>query len=180
MNQTVFQASAQQNRGSGQFWPALLVVTLIISVVVLILSEGQRIVVGPGPLLVLILWRATRNKKETVRFFVNQHNSDFEFGYHDSANKLHGPYPVHEYTYWCHERSATMNGWNYDLYIQVNSSNSTVYLKQQIVARNPPPGWDRTPQQVKDGTGVFIVPDLVQLAALIDSGTPDEPASTLN
>lgn len=175
MNQTVFQVYAKQNRGSGQFWKILIVVTVILVVGVYTLSDGKMVALGPSPLLILIIWLATRNKKDDIKIFVNQHKSDFEFGYYDKDNKIHGPFPIHEYTYWAHERSATMSGWNYDLYFQINSNNATVYLKQEVVAKNPPTGWARTPQRINDGGGVFICPDLEKLALIIDAAPVQEP-----
>lgn len=176
MTQTVFTAYAKECKGSGNFWPVLIIVSLILVVGVNALSDGRYIAIGPGPLLIWIIYRSTHNKKEDVKIFVNQRGTDFEFGYHDKKNQIVGPFPVNEYTYWCYERSSSKGGWNYDLYFQINTTSqtaahgvATIYFKQEMVARNPPPGWDRTRQEIKESSGVFIVPDLPKLAAIIDA-----------
>ena len=176
MTQTVFTAYAKECRGSANFWPILLIVSLVLVVGVYTLTDGQYIAIGPSPLVIAIIYFATRNKKSEVKIFVNQRGTDFEFGYHDKANKIQGPFPILEYTYWCYERSATMNGWNYDLYFQINTTSQTaahgtlsIYFKESIVARTPPAGWVRSKEEIKERPGVFIVPDLPKLAALIDA-----------
>jgi hypothetical protein len=181
MTQTIFTAQAKECRGSANFWPILVGVSLVLVVGVAVFTEGRYVAFGPSPLVVAIIYFATRNKKNDVKVFVNQRGSDFEFGYHDKSNTIKGPYPILEYTYWCYERSATMNGWNYDLYFQINTKSetatngaATIYFKQEITARNPPAGWDRTKQQINEKPGVFLVPDLPALAALIDAVPADE------
>lgn len=179
MFETVFSNPAQRCKGNSDFWKVLIIATVIIVVGVYVVSDGTYIAFGPGPLLILIIWRLTRNKVEGITLYVNRKGPDFEFGYKDSNNEQKGPYPIDEYTYWCYEGTSTGNGWNYELYLQINSRNATVYFKEKLVARNPPAGWQRTPQQIKDAEGVFYVPQLIQLAAMIDQATPGSatPAS---
>jgi hypothetical protein len=175
MNQTVFQVYGEQHRGSGYFWKIIIVVTLILVVGVYTLTDGKYIALGPSPLLILIIWLATRNKKDGIKVFVNQQKTDFEFGYYDKDNKMHGPFPITEYTYWAHERSATTGGWNIDLYFQINSNNATVYFKQSMVAKTAPPNWTRSAQSFPDNNGaVFLVPDLTKLAAIVDGIVVDD------
>lgn len=171
MFHTIYQNSAQKSKGSGEFWKILIIVAVIIIVGVPILTGGNYIALGPGPLVIFLIWRATRNKTEAITFYVQQdHKGEFEFGYKDSGNKQFGPYPIDEYTYWCYEGTSTVRGWNYDLNLQINSKHATIYLKEKIVAQVPPPGWTRTPQEIKDGEGVFYVPKLADLAVMIDRG----------
>ncbi len=179
MFHTIYQNPAQRNKGSGDFWKILIVASLIIIVAVPVLTGGNYIALGPGPLIIFIIWRATRNKSEAVTFYVSgNHKGEFEFGYRDSGNKQHGPFPIDEYTFWCYEGTSTARGWNYDLYLQINSKHATVYLKEKIVAQVPPPGWTRTPQEIKDSEGVFYVPKLAELAATIDRGVANAPTET--
>lgn len=179
MNQTVFQVYGKQHRGSGQFWKIIIVVTFILVIGVYTLTDGKYIALGPSPLLILIIWLATKNKKDDIKIFVNQQKSDFEFGYYDKDNKMHGPFPIDEYTYWAHERSATTGGWNIDLYFQINTKNATVYLKESIVAKTPPANWTRSAQSFSDNNGaVFLVPELQRLVGIVDGvSVPDTAAA---
>jgi len=173
MNQTVFEVYGKRHRGSGHFLKILVVVTIVLVVGVFTLSDGKFKSYGPSPLLILIIYFATRNKKDEIKVFVNQHKTDFEFGYYDKDNKIHGPFPLDEYTYWAHERSATKGGWNIDLYFQINSKNATVYLKESIVAKTPPANWTRSTQHYQDNNGaVFLVPELQRLVGIVD-GVPE-------
>lgn len=176
MTQTVFNVDGQECKGANPLLPVLILAVLGVSIVVVLNSDGHYRFTGVSPVLLLAGYLSRRKLKEDARIFVNQRGSDFEFGYYNKANKMQGPFPVLEYTYWCFERSAAMNGWNYELYLQINTKKSaesqdviSIYFKQEIVARNPPAGWERTKQQIKEGPGVFIVPDLPKLAALIDA-----------
>jgi len=176
MFHTIYQHQAQKPAGTGEFWKIIIILAVIIIVGVPILTGGNYIAFGPGPLLIWLVWRSTRNKVESINFYVSEnHKGDFEFGYKDSRNKQHGPFPLDEYTYWCYEASPSGKGWNYELYIQINSKHATIYLKEKIVAMVPPPGWTRTPQQIKDGEGVFYLPELANLAAMIDRGAANAP-----
>ncbi len=169
MNQTVFQVEGKRHRGPGYFWKVLLCVAVVLIVGVFTLSDGKFIWLRPSPLLIAIIYFSTRNKKDDIKVFVNQHKTDFEFGYYDKDNKLQGPFPLDEYTYWAHERSPTNGGWNIDLYFQINTKGATVYLKESIVAKTPPANWTRSTQKYADNNGaVFLVPELQRLVGIVD------------
>lgn len=179
MFHTIFQHPAQRCKGAGDFWAALIVVTLILVVGVYVFTDGAYIALGPSPLLIFIIWRLTRNKVEAVTFYVSQnHKNDLVFGYKDSEDKTHGDFPLDEYMYWCVEGTSTVSGWNYELYMQIQSKGFTYYLKEKMVGRRPPERWPVSKNKIKDALGVIYVPQLVELAKMIDRAAVEETATT--
>lgn len=182
MNHTAFTANAQESKGNSTLLPVLLIVIVVVAIVIFATSDGQFRVVGPGPLLILALLMSRKNKKSDVTLYVNQDGTDFEFGYKNTSNESVGPYPILEYTNWCVERASTQNGYKYDLILQINTIKKntqepiTIYFKNEIVARNPPAGWNRSTEKIQDKPGVFIVPNLAQLVSILDA--EQQPEST--
>jgi hypothetical protein len=171
MYHTIYQKNAQRNKGSGDFWKILIVATVILVVAVPLLTNGNYVAIGPSPILIFIIWRSTRNKVESHNFYVSEnHKGDFEFGYKDGKNRHYGPFPLDEYTYWFYENPSKGKPWNYELYIQINSKLTTIYLKEKIVAQLPPPEWTNSTQQIQDSEIVFYLPELINLAGMIDRG----------
>ena len=154
-----------------------MLAAVAIAVVVFITADGKVRFVAPGPLLILALMRNNQSKQSNIKVFVNQDGSDFEFGYYNSRNELVGPFPIDEYTYWCVEQAHAKEGRNYDLYFQINTGGKTVYLKQQVVLRTPPQGWDITPQRFGDGAAIFNCGNLLSLARIVDAGSASEEES---
>jgi hypothetical protein len=170
---TIFQRDAFRFKGSGTI-KAIAVIFVLLSVGVVIFTEGSKILV-PGPLLIIIIIALNRKKKDEIIFYVNKNEkNDYVFAYKLKNGTAVPEITIDEYEYWCVEGGTIPSGMKYTLIFMVNSSTGTYYFKEELELRRPPANWPKSKDKIGNDKGVLLVPDLQLLARMIDTGAVSE------
>ncbi|HEU4718643.1 MAG TPA: hypothetical protein VFU15_12450 [Bacteroidia bacterium] len=155
----------------------IILAWLVIAFVVYVNNEGATSVYLPGPLLIYFLYRSGRNRTEEVTVVIEKDNKDGDlyFYYLNEDKEKKDDYPIDEFSYWYVRNLSGNKTKSFDLFVKFQcEGKDPVFLKETKVNFDVTPGWEELDEKPGSSAQTFLVPDIGQLASILDSAATTE------